>query len=640
MGSVAEQDPPVDAPRAGGDRRGGQPGRPAVVIWALGLFVFASLVRVLGADHGLPHAPEPDTYIVNQADEMVRSGLTDRHRAGWKYPHLVATIVAALPLPAVERPGAGAPLEAHLEAVRWLHVRTRVIAALLSALAVPMTFLIALRFMGLRWAALSGLMVAISLLHLCYSAQARPHGPVSGFVMFGIWLAIRWSERPTVSRAALMGLACAASVGTLHTGFSVLGAVGVAAIVVIRRQSDTTTLRRLGRTAWHLSLVAGLVAMSAAWFYVRADEGHGRQEQPVAKAKAQREGTVGDARVDERLKEWRASVRDKRGKADLKISGHEIPLERFTGDGFGVAWRALSQYDPLLLWLALFGVLALVLIGPSRAPPAFWIVAGFAAPTFLLFGAYDLSYARFYLVLQPATCLCAVAGFRWLAGLPRVGPVLMVAGGGCLAVALVASLQATRLRLRPDTLTQAARWMEENVGRETSVHATASYALPIFGRPEVLDAGSSWSRGPWDTYQWLLLHPKARGFPGRTGEFTERDDEPAERLGFNLHQTTTKEIYQMVTLPERATVASEMLERTSARVAVLPVSEKYNVRPVPFGVIRDAWLDALNRDAEWRRVKTIHNGLHRERPQPGYKLTFFDLFQAQSFGPTVEIYRR
>ncbi len=625
-------------PEGDRDRRGGGAARPrrlATLGVAALLFLAAAGLRLVGIGHGLPHTPEPDTYIVVQADELVRSGLADRHRAGWKYPHLVATLVAALPVAPPEPPMAGASLEAHHRAVSWLHVRARAVAALLSALAVPATFLIALRFVSMRWAALAAGLLGTSLLHICFGAQARPHGPVSGFVMLAVLAALRWVERPTYGRAFILGLACAASVSTLHTGFSVLGAVFVAALVAWRRSG-----LNLGRVVTHLMIVLSLTAASGAWFYIRDAEGHGKAERQVARAKAQREAGVGAQAVDARLDEWRASEQDAHGAFELKISGHVIPLSYFSGGGFAVAWAALTQFDPVTLALALVGLLALLMHGPRRAPPAFWIVAGFAAPTFLLYGLYEKSTARFYLVLVPATCLVAMAGVRWLAGRPRFGRPLLLVAGSLAMLTVLAALQSARLRLVPDTLTQAARWIEQNADHGTSVHGTNTFALPLFGRADVLDPDSAWSRGPWDTYQWQLLHPRSRGYPGRLEQRSEPFPEPAQRLGYGLHQATTQVRFQIVLGPEREEAAFVALEAEQAEVAIVALSRFHEKSPTPAEVQRDAWLDAMARDARWQRVATIENGLPPESPAQGYQLTFMDIFRTKAYGPSVGIFRR
>ncbi|MEM6569019.1 MAG: hypothetical protein AAF957_11440, partial [Planctomycetota bacterium] len=536
-----------------------------VAALAAALFVVSLGLRFVGIDQGLPHRGEPDTYIVQQAEALVLDGLTDRYRAGWKYPHLVATVVAAVPAEDIVRPPDGASLEEHERAATALHLRTRKVAAVLSALAAPATLLIALRFLPLAWAALAGLLVAASLLHVCFSVQARPHGPVSAFAALALLAALRWAERPTLLRALALAAAAACAVGSLHTGFAVLAPIAVATIVALRR----TGVQRAHVVAG-LLLVGALVAASTAWFYVRAEDGFGKDPTKTAAAQSQRRGGLGSDELNEAAGTGRNVDTEYEGRRVIQFSGHVVALDLFDGGGFGVAWRTLRTYDPLILAFGLFGLAAaLARARPGLRRSATWIVLGFGVPTLLLYGLYARSTDRFLLILVPMAALAAAYGLRVVAArIPRIGGV--IAGAAILAIT-VAAANAARLRTRPDTTQQAAAWLEVNVDPETSVHLTNVRSIPLFMRPKDLRADMTWANGPWESYQWALLRPRGKSVRGERDVPTEPTLEGPRRLGRNLVYPTTAEQYRMVLSDRPSEVATEILDGAAPDRAILAV---------------------------------------------------------------------
>ena len=135
----------------------------------------ALALRLTGLGFGLPQAHEPDLrYVVNL--EWLREGIdfdASTELKQW-YPLLVPRLTALAP--AVGPAPAGAALEEHLAAAAAPVVQLRATVALLAALVVPATFLLARRFLASGWSLLAAALSATSLLHLVFSQQARPHG--------------------------------------------------------------------------------------------------------------------------------------------------------------------------------------------------------------------------------------------------------------------------------------------------------------------------------------------------------------------------------------------------------------------------------------------------------------------------------
>src|SRR5262249_27084934 len=151
------------------------------------------------------------------------------------------------------------------------------------------------------------------------------------------------------------------------------------------------------------------------------------------------------------------------------FSGHAVFLGDFHGRGFGVLGRALIDYDPWILLLAVCGCVAGVMAlrrGAHETRPgarsALLVVAAFALPYALVVGAYDVTYERFALPLVPVLACAAAAGVAWLARSARVATRGRVAAFAAVA-ALVQAAPAAHLahaHAQVDTSSTAAAWLE------------------------------------------------------------------------------------------------------------------------------------------------------------------------------------
>lgn len=616
---------------------------------ALLLFVIALGLRWIGIDHGLPHFGEPDAYIVQQAESMIHDGITDRDRAGWKYPHLVGTILALVPPEPVERLDAGAGLEEHRELATRLRLQGRKVVAVISSLAAPAAYLIAARFLGARFAFLAGLFVATSLLHICFSVQARPHGPVSGFATVAILAVIRWRERPSLWRAAVAGAAVGASLSTLHSGAAALAPAAAAFLGLLRSR------RPKGKTILGALCALGLVGSAAGWFYVRAEDGYGLNPNRTPGAIAKRLGGLGDAKLDKVAGTGRSHEDVYEGQTVIRFSGHVVPLSFFNGHGFYVAAETLSGYDPIVLFYAVLGALALVALALRRgrssdrrassdAASAAWITLAYGVPTFLMYGIYQASTDRFYLALMPVTCVLAAFGAERLlsGGLPRgLGRTV---GAVTIGAVVVAAAALARLRVLPDTYQLAGDVvLELNEGKDLTTYTAGIVGVPVMSSSDSLTRDAMWSRGPWDKYQWAVLHPEKTPIVGEAKDAPRTGAAPteaADRMGIRMVPAPAATRLKVYHADDRASAAREALAEANPDIVLVATSHALGKGAVGPTAMRDAWMNGVRADGRWTLERTIQNSRREVHYPLGYKLSFLDVLLTRARGPEIEVWTR
>ena len=155
---------------------------PGIGIALLALVVLAALLRLTSLDRLQPHKQEADWYLVLQM-QMHRDGRVHSEKppiAYYAYPTLAARALARIPEARLDA-GASADefLDRSLAVASADVVRVRTLVALVSILLVPLTWLLARRFLGggpaLVAAACCGLLGAAPALQPA-GAPARPAG--------------------------------------------------------------------------------------------------------------------------------------------------------------------------------------------------------------------------------------------------------------------------------------------------------------------------------------------------------------------------------------------------------------------------------------------------------------------------------
>lgn len=435
-------------------------------------------LRLWGSGFGAPVWEEPDPDIAGHVDMLRGDPVLARvNEPDQQYPHLLARVVSLLPgRPPVSGAGAPANVDEHLRAAAWTHVQVRRTIAVVGALLVPLTFLLARWFTCSRWALFAAALIATSLLHQSFSQQARPHGAAATFFAWALLANLRLAQRGGWREFAHAGLASALTLGVLQSGLAVLLAGLAAAGIAIARR----------RASWmQLTAPLALVAASLPLFYPFYFDGTASVQDP--------------ARVVE--------------DDALRSAEHAISLEEFDGRGFGVLAKSLWNYEPLLcVLLVIAASIALAKWRPQRASDAAWVLLAFAAPYTLVCGLYGMTYERFALPLLPVFAVLAAWGLAKLspasAVLRRVLSALPVAS---LALPAAAVAKLAYLRSQPDTLDLAARWIQREAPQSTVWIAPpldlplqrSPRGLELFGRAPKLGEGFT----PWAAWQSLTASP-------------------------------------------------------------------------------------------------------------------------------------
>ncbi|MBM3991960.1 MAG: hypothetical protein FJ298_13260 [Planctomycetes bacterium] len=423
--------------------------RSARLLLVLGLLFGATLgLRLTGLGFGVPAWEEPDPDIPGHVD-LVREGWTVAavEEPDEQYPHLIADLARWLPArPPAAGPGAPRDLEGQLAAAAHTHVQVRTLVALVAALAAPLTFLLARRFVRAGWAAFAAALVATSLLHQSFSQQARPHAFASTLMLAAVLAQLRLLSDGSWRAYAFSAAATSLAIGSLHYGIAVV----LSALVAhgLRGGGARFLDRRL--------LLAAAVSLAAiGLFYPFLFE-------PVGQAREIDGGAV-------------------------RLAEHAVGLSQFYGRGFAVLAQSLWNYEPLLCALVLLAVLALVVLRERVEARALAVVLGFALPYLVAIGLFERTYERFVLPLLPFLAVFAAWGAQRLAA--RLGEkVVALACGFALVLPASACVKLAWLRCRPDTLGDAARWLAARGDDETMYVSAAPPALdlPLVRKPEGL----------------------------------------------------------------------------------------------------------------------------------------------------------
>jgi hypothetical protein len=343
-------------------------------------------------------------------------------------------------------------LQDHLDRCARPLLETRTLIALLSVLAVPLTFALARRFVADRWALLAAAFAGVSFLSQWFSQEARPHAAASIMFLLGVVAALRLRNRPTWSSYILAGIAAAIAVGSLHSGVIVLAA-GIAA-------HFTRGGPRAARD--HLKLLApiGLVAVGLVifypfffpWFEV------GRST-PVE----YQEGNV-------------------------QFGRHTIALDQFTFGGARMIVRTLFYYEPVLLVGLAIALAALWFA--RRAPDThsathrgnLIVVASYVVPYTLVLAMFDETFERFLTPLVPYLALAVTWGLSRWASCSKA-PIRFAAYGAAallFGVELFGSMRLASLRAQPDTMELAARFVQEKFSPQSdTLFLFAKIDLPL-----------------------------------------------------------------------------------------------------------------------------------------------------------------
>lgn len=436
------------------------PRTPAVV----GLILITALgwlARASGLGALLPHHPEPDAHVVEQAQRLQARHVTGETRDAiqGKYPLLLADLVVATSHP-LEPPPIDAPLEAHLAAASAPYIAVRRVVAASGALLAPLVYLLARQWGASSTALWAAAFAASSLLSVALSVQARPHAPTWTVGCLALWCACMAARRGPWPWIPLACVAGAAAFGTLQSGAATAIPIALAAWLLLRRAPSRTAL----------ALACG--AALALPVLLRAYE-------PSAFTR----------RVPTSAEESRPSAQRPEEGAP-RLQGHRLDPAALDGSGLGIGLRALLGHDPGLVVAACMGAWHLrrrrrQLLGDPRV----WCVAAFGMAALAPWALYGRSEARLFLPAVPLLALLAGSG-------ARVSLVARLA----LAVACTNVVRLAVLRAGDDTFEVASAELIDSIAGEP-VLVVAHESLPLFQASGDLSIEDVLFRTLWERYQ-------------------------------------------------------------------------------------------------------------------------------------------
>jgi hypothetical protein len=395
------------------------------------LLLLPVLLRLLPIGHGLPQNHVPDTHVVRAALGMAK----DRDLAPpvgrySTYPNLLPYVLLpvyagqyALGRASGAWAGSGEYANHVLAEPQSVHRPARITLALLSALAPWLVFRGA-RTMGLGVGAwIAAWLVTTGLLHLQFSVQERPWGPLVTILALGLWAAARHvrsgARRDLLACAAALGLAAA----THQAGLPFLGVAGLAWIAGPARFTTAPDLRR--RVAQGALAVAVFVGVALLVGYPQRLLHGATPTEQVAGHDPSGEAPQADVEL---------------GGQGLVLDLRLASLERLSA--------AFWSYDPLLVAL---GGLGLLLTARRRV---YWPACGLALAWGAFFGTNQNDHVRYLLPLAVLLAYPAGAAAEriWRAG--AGARLLLIAA---LALPLVQAVRFVHLLRQEDTRSLAVQ---------------------------------------------------------------------------------------------------------------------------------------------------------------------------------------
>ncbi len=371
----------------------------------------------------------------------------------------------------------------------WFILIGRAITALFGAGLVPATYALARRMAGAPagWAA--ALLVALMPALVLRATEIEVDLPLAFFVTLGCVQALRLLDRPTVRNGVWAGTLMGLAASSKYPGLIVVVPCAVALALAPRERFAT--------------------AAAAAPAPSRSKGRRGRRTREAAGPRATAGGT-GSARLRvllvllaaaalvfcvtspyvllDRVAFWRdvAAQREHLAQGHFGVEG---------GPAFLYYARALP--GRLLGWpLALLSLAGVAILAGWKRRPEALVVASLPAAYLAIVGTWTMKADRYLLLVVPVGIAFATAAVAWV--LARAGRV--AAGGAAgvawtLVVAACASPFAIQVvrgdvldRFRPDTRTEALRWVQQHVP-EGALIAAEQYAPDFanFTSPELMD---------------------------------------------------------------------------------------------------------------------------------------------------------
>lgn len=456
---------------------------PRIQIGLCSLLVLALALRFAGIGWMLPHLPEQDDFVATHL-HLSRTGeqYKDGRLAFSQCPLLLAGSVHALPGPESDPERlARMDLAAHRANASWDWVLVRGAVGLWSILGVIACFAIARRFLAPGWALYAAAFVPASLLLVNFGQQGRPHGALAGLVPLAVAAAMRLRREPSARNHLLAAGAVALAAGCLHSGW--LTGLSLAAVYVFSRGAGRPWLDRRALLSlavlvasvpvfYHLILVSPLSPHEAASI---APGQHATDPQWLAREVSSHLDLVGARRMRLILLSWEPAL----------VLGSVLAAVM-------AVWKRVVEGN--------------LPRGVDRRADLL-VVLAFVAPYVGLFSIFAKTNERYMIPLLPFMAVATAWGMSELAARAGRGRALVHAGALLLlCFSSAAGLKLVWLRTRPDTLSEAARFLSERAEPEgaDSIYITPPIDLPLARtrRTLLVDGARQPSlHGPWARYQ-------------------------------------------------------------------------------------------------------------------------------------------
>ena len=443
-----------------------------MAIAATAIVVGAALLRFYGIDWGLPQVYEEATPV-RKAWGMWGWGEKsfDPNPHFFNYPSLtiyIQLVGQGLLYVAMK---VGGVIESSLDfRLRYVLEKTpffllgRIITALFAIATVWLVLRLGCRIGGLLGGVAAGVLLAVNSLHIAKSQVTEVDIPLTFFVVLALSQAVAIAGAPRLRHYVMAGVALGLAASTKYTGAALAVPLVIAHVLGWRaaRPQEGAEVTSTSRVSWKWLAAAGALAFTAFFAtspYVFLDFAGFR--------------------------------------ADLLLERDHMRMGHF-GQGAAPTWWFYGHrlLTGILGWpIVLASLVSLVCFVWKRRAWAI-VLASFVLPYVAGVTSWQMRAERYLLPALPVLILFAGIG---LAALFRSSPVARLspsARAGLATVALVllasrglASLPAHFERLRPDTRTEAKRWIEENIPAGSFV------AIEHHG-PELLGSLDLWTQEP------------------------------------------------------------------------------------------------------------------------------------------------
>jgi hypothetical protein len=461
------------------------------------LFLLALGLRLAGAGWGLPQVYEEATPV-RVAWSMWAWGEPhgfDGNPHTFGYPSLIfylhflgqALLLGWLRLVGTIHTSTDARVLYALDKTAFMLVG-RTISALFGAALVPATYALARRLAGKPAAWAAALLVALAPALVLRATEVEVDLPLAFFVTLGCLQALRLLERPTTRNGLWAGVLAGLAASSKYPGL--IGVVPCALALALAPRERSAASAAAAPVPAETKGVRARRAPAAAAPRADATESTGARLRVllvVLGVTALVFCITSPYVLLDRAEFWRdmANQREHMAQGHFGVEGGPA----FLFNAQALAARLLGW--PLAL-LALAGIV--ILAGWERRPRAL-VAASLPVVYLAIVGTWTMKADRYLLLVVPVGFAFACAAIAW--GLERVGRVrARMAAPLAWTLVLVACASPLALqyvrgdlleRFRPDTRTEALRWIQQNVP-EGALIAAEQYGpdLANFTSPELM----------------------------------------------------------------------------------------------------------------------------------------------------------